>query len=173
MSESREYTEWREKNHIEPWVKAVQLTDDLKTIRTNIRGKKRRTEIAGQYGYAFDKQDVASLFYATVDYYSNVGLVFRNKDSGEYKRMPICSRWNTKRDDWYKKRYWDIHDSVKDETKVTMLADMGIKTVTCSSCHKPFRPDGFKTCPQCRFRKRKGRQVASMQRRLSTPRRPR
>lgn len=37
-------------------------------------------------------------------------------------RMSICSRWNTKKNDWYSKRYWDIYNSVKDETKVTMLS---------------------------------------------------
>ncbi len=122
MSESRDYSLWRARNDIQPWVETRPRSDKHVTIRTEVRGKKKRAEIVDKYSYLFDKQDVATMFYSTVDYYSNVGLVFRNMDSGEYKRMPICSRWNTKRDDWYKKRYWDIHDSVKDETKVTMLA---------------------------------------------------
>jgi hypothetical protein len=70
------------------------------------KGKKKRTEIASQYSQLFDNRDVATMFWNTVDYYSKVGLVFRNEGTGEYKRMAICSRWNMKKNDWYKKRYW-------------------------------------------------------------------
>ncbi len=87
-----------------------------------MKGKKKRVMIIREYYHLFDCRDVATLFMNTIDYYSNVGLVFRNKESGEYKRMAICSRWNTRKDDWYKKRYWDIYESVKDERRVSMLA---------------------------------------------------
>ena len=122
--ESREYRFWREQRNITPWVEARPRADKYKTIRTEVKGKKKRVHIAGNYpiSQSVDSGDVASMFMSAVEYYSNVGLVFRNKDTKEYKRIPICSRWNIKKDDWYKKRYWDIFNSVKDEKKVTMLA---------------------------------------------------
>lgn len=121
--ESREYRLWREQRNITPWVETRQRADKHKTIRAEVKGKKKRVEIAGNYPlYMFDSKDIASVFMSAVDYYSNVGLVFRNKDTKEYKKIPICSRWNTRKDDWYKKRYWDIFNSVKNEKKATMLA---------------------------------------------------
>jgi len=120
--ESREYRLWREKRNITPWVEPREKKDNHRIIRSEVRGKKKRLEIAGKYDFLFDNRDVAAIFKSTVQYYSNVGLVMRNVDTGEYKRMAICSRWNTRKDDWYKKRYWDIYDSVKDEKKVVMLS---------------------------------------------------
>lgn len=120
--ESREYRLWREKRNINPWVETAEKKDKHKTIRKEVKGKKKRLEIAGNYSYLFDSKDVASIFMSAVNYYSNTGLVMRNVETGEWKRMSICSRWNLKKSDWYKKRYWDIYDSVKGETKVTMLA---------------------------------------------------
>jgi len=120
--QSRAYREWREERNIQPWVEARPKKDSHSAIRSEVRGKKKRLKIAGNYSFLFDNRDVAAMFKSTVDYYSNVGLVMRNVESGEYKRMAICSRWNLKKDSWYKKRYWDIYESVKDEKKVTMLA---------------------------------------------------
>lgn len=120
--EREEFRKWREEHNVIPWVKIRPRADKHAEIRASVKGKKKRMEIIRNYYYLFDSRDVATMFKSTVEYYSNIGLVFRNKESGEYKRMAICSRWNTRKDEWYKKRYWDIHDSVKDERKVTMLS---------------------------------------------------
>lgn len=120
--ESREYRLWREQRNITPWVVAKEKLEHHDAIRSGARKKKRRLELAGNYTELFNNRDVASIFKSTVDYYSNIGLVMRHVDTGDYMRIPICSRWNTRSHDWYKKRYWDIYDSVKGERKVTMLA---------------------------------------------------
>lgn len=120
--ESDEFRRWREERNINPWMKIRPRADKHREIRSGVKGKKKRVAVIRDYYHLFDSRDVATMFMNTVEYYSNVGLVFRNKESGEYKRMAICSRWNTKKDEWYRKRYWDIYESVKDETKVTMLA---------------------------------------------------
>jgi hypothetical protein len=120
--ESEEFRKWREEHNVIPWVKTRPRADKHVEIRASVKGKKKRMEIIRNYYYLFDCRDVATMFKSTVEYYSNIGLVFRNKESGEYKRMAICSRWNTRKDEWYKKRYWDIYDSVKDEKKITMLS---------------------------------------------------
>jgi hypothetical protein len=103
---------------VEPRPKA----DKHITIRSDVKGKKKRVRVVNDLNFLFDSRDVATIFMSTVDYYSNVGLVFRNKETKEYKRMSICSRWNQKKDDWYKKRYWDIYNSVKDEIRAVMLS---------------------------------------------------
>jgi hypothetical protein len=119
--ESRAYREWREERGINPWVTIKPKEEKHDRIRKEVKGKKKRIEQVNRYGY-LDKFDVASMLAYTVNYYSNTGLVLRNTDTGEYKRIPICSRWNAKSNDWYNKRYWDIYNSVKGDTKVTMLA---------------------------------------------------
>jgi len=119
--ESRAYKEWREQRDINPWVEIIPKEEKHERIRREVKGKKKRMEMVNEYGY-IDKRDVASMFASTVDYCNNVGLILRNENTEEYKRTRVRSRWNIKKLDWYKKRYWDIYNSVKGETTVTMLA---------------------------------------------------
>lgn len=82
---SREYKLWREERGINPWADIIPREDKHDRIRREEKGKKKRMKMVDEYGY-FDKNDVATMLAYAVDYYSNTGLVIRNKDTGEYNK---------------------------------------------------------------------------------------
>ena len=51
--EEKEYRQWREKRGINPWVGVRTIKNKHRKVRTDVRGKKNRMEIAGNYNFMF------------------------------------------------------------------------------------------------------------------------
>ncbi len=113
---------WRKENNIEPWCFTVPVSERHKNVRVDVTKKQKRIDLfKGKYG-CFDSRDVATIFKMTTDYYSNVGLVLVNEETREYKRVAVCSRWNLKHDNWYKKRFWDMRESLEGMEQACMIS---------------------------------------------------
>jgi hypothetical protein len=113
---------WRRENNIEPWCFTVPYEEKHEYVRAEMKNKQSRINLfTGRYGI-FTSPDVATIFQRTTDYYSNAGLVLVNEETREYKRVSLCSRWNLKHDSWYKKRFWDMTESLKGEIQACMIS---------------------------------------------------
>jgi hypothetical protein len=113
---------WRKENNIEPWAFTVPVREEHRSVRVDMKKKEKRVGLFKKKYDVFTSRDVATIFELTTDYYSNNGIVLVNEETREYKRVALCSRWNLKRDAWYKKRYWDMRESLEGEDQACMIS---------------------------------------------------
>lgn len=113
---------WRKQKGIEPWCFTVPIVEKHGNVRVDVRKKQSRIDLLQESYGLFESQDVATVFKMAIDYYSDAGLVLVNEDTREYKRVAVCSRWNLKHDSWYKKRYFDMRESLEGMDKSSMLS---------------------------------------------------
>lgn len=113
---------WRKLNGIEPWCFTVPVKEVHRNVRMDVRKKQSRIDLLKESYNLFGSADVATVFRMATDYYSNIGLVLVNEETREYKRVSICSRWNLKHDSWYKKRYYDMKESLEGVEKACMIS---------------------------------------------------
>jgi hypothetical protein len=113
---------WRKQNDIEPWRFPVPVQEVHRNVRVDVKKKQSRIDLLKESYGLFGSQDVATVFKMAIDYYSDVGLVLVNEETREYKRVSLCSRWDLKHDSWYKKRYYDMRESLEGMNQACMIS---------------------------------------------------